>query len=73
MTPVTLTLKQGQVNMYVFGGLVVIHHHVTFGVDRLNSIQEKSNVKVFYARTYGRTDARTTHVREHLDSLLLCM
>jgi hypothetical protein len=38
LDPVTLTLKQGQVTMYDFVGLVIIHHHATFGEDRFNSV-----------------------------------
>jgi hypothetical protein len=59
MDPVPLTLKQGEVTMYVFFflGLVTIHHHATFGVDRYISDREKSNVKVLPSgRLARRTD-----------------
>ncbi|KAK7087436.1 hypothetical protein V1264_021487 [Littorina saxatilis] len=65
--PATLTLLQGQDAMYVFGGLVIIHHLAKFGTDRLNSVQEISNVKVF--RPAGRPDDSG----EYIDSLLLRM
>ena len=32
------TLKQGQLTMYVFLGLVIIHYHATLGVDRFTSV-----------------------------------
>jgi hypothetical protein len=62
LDPVTLTLQQGQVTMYGFWGLIIIHHHATFGEDRFNSVREKSNVKVF-------NDAWRTTTGQYIDSL----